>query len=156
MKTALLGVPEEVLREHTAVSEPVAEAMACGARERTGSTLGSVGDRGGRPGRRDGSGSGGHCRRWVGWTGGVPLAARDFHRRPRAGSDAGHPVGSGYAAERAGGVNPSAPSGRGSVRAGYFGSGRRTVRPVFTDCLAASMISDTPTLIGRATRPSIG
>jgi nicotinamide-nucleotide amidase len=38
MKTALLGVPEQVLREHTAVSEPVAEAMACGAREHTGAT----------------------------------------------------------------------------------------------------------------------
>ncbi|MGE5568532.1 MAG: competence/damage-inducible protein A [Rhodospirillales bacterium] len=37
IKTSLLGVPEEVLRENTAVSEPVAEAMAQGARERTGS-----------------------------------------------------------------------------------------------------------------------
>ncbi|MBM3740448.1 MAG: competence/damage-inducible protein A [Acidobacteria bacterium] len=36
MKTALLGVPEELIREHTAVSEPVAKAMAQGARERTG------------------------------------------------------------------------------------------------------------------------
>jgi len=38
MKTELLGVPEDLLREHTAVSEPVAEAMARGARLRTGST----------------------------------------------------------------------------------------------------------------------
>jgi nicotinamide-nucleotide amidase len=37
MKMRLLGVPEELLREHTAVSEPVARAMAEGARERTGS-----------------------------------------------------------------------------------------------------------------------
>ena len=38
MKTELAGVPEDLLRQHTAVSEPVAEAMARGARERTGST----------------------------------------------------------------------------------------------------------------------
>ena len=38
IKTELAGVPESLLREHTAVSEPVAEAMARGARERTGST----------------------------------------------------------------------------------------------------------------------
>ncbi|MGO9094153.1 MAG: competence/damage-inducible protein A [Bryobacteraceae bacterium] len=38
MKTELLGVPEEVLREHTAVSDLVAEAMARGARLRTDST----------------------------------------------------------------------------------------------------------------------
>ncbi len=38
LKAALLGVPAEVLREHTAVSEAVAEAMARGARERTGTT----------------------------------------------------------------------------------------------------------------------
>ena len=38
MKIELLGVPEEVLREHTAVSEQVAEAMARGARLRTGSS----------------------------------------------------------------------------------------------------------------------
>ena len=37
MKTKLLGVPAEMLAEHTAVSEPVAKAMAEGARERTGS-----------------------------------------------------------------------------------------------------------------------
>ena len=40
IKTMLLGVPEELLREHTAVSELVAEAMARGARERTGSSWG--------------------------------------------------------------------------------------------------------------------
>jgi nicotinamide-nucleotide amidase len=37
MKTKLLGVPADILAEHTAVSEPVAKAMAEGARERTGS-----------------------------------------------------------------------------------------------------------------------
>jgi nicotinamide-nucleotide amidase len=37
MKTALLGVPAAMIAEHTAVSEPVAKAMAEGAKERTGS-----------------------------------------------------------------------------------------------------------------------
>lgn len=38
MKTAQLGVPEKLIAEHTTVSEPVARAMAEGARERTGAT----------------------------------------------------------------------------------------------------------------------
>ncbi len=38
LKTELLGVEEALLREHTAVSEPVARAMAEQARRRTGST----------------------------------------------------------------------------------------------------------------------
>lgn len=37
MKIQLLGVPAELIAEHSAVSEPVAKAMAAGARERTGS-----------------------------------------------------------------------------------------------------------------------
>ena len=37
MKIQLLGVPAELIAEHTAVSEPVAKAMAEGARARTGS-----------------------------------------------------------------------------------------------------------------------
>ena len=37
MKTKLLGVPVEMLAEHTAVSEPVAKAMAEGAKARTNS-----------------------------------------------------------------------------------------------------------------------
>ena len=36
MKSELLGVAPELIAEHTAVSEPVAKAMADGARERTG------------------------------------------------------------------------------------------------------------------------
>ncbi len=35
MKTSLLGVPAEIIAEHSAVSEPVAKAMAEGAKERT-------------------------------------------------------------------------------------------------------------------------
>jgi nicotinamide-nucleotide amidase len=38
MKTALLGIPAELIARHTAVSEPVALAMARAAAERTGST----------------------------------------------------------------------------------------------------------------------
>jgi len=37
MKTKLLGIPADLIAEHTAVSEPVAKAMAEGARDRTGS-----------------------------------------------------------------------------------------------------------------------
>jgi nicotinamide-nucleotide amidase len=40
MKTKLLGVPAELIAEHTAVSEPVAKAMAEGARARTGADYG--------------------------------------------------------------------------------------------------------------------
>jgi len=38
LKTQLLGVEPALLAEHTAVSEPVAQAMASGARRRTGAT----------------------------------------------------------------------------------------------------------------------
>lgn len=53
-KTRLLGVPEALLREHGAVSEPVATAMANGARERFGAdvavaTTGIAGPDGGSP-----------------------------------------------------------------------------------------------------------
>ncbi|MCI0681950.1 MAG: competence/damage-inducible protein A [Gemmataceae bacterium] len=39
IKTALLGVPKELIDQHTAVSPQVAEAMALGARQRFGSDL---------------------------------------------------------------------------------------------------------------------
>ena len=39
IKTALLGVPKELIDQHTAVSAQVAEAMAVGARQRFGSDL---------------------------------------------------------------------------------------------------------------------
>lgn len=38
MKSSLLGVPREMLAQHSPVSEPVAKAMAEGAKARTGST----------------------------------------------------------------------------------------------------------------------
>ncbi|HBY64262.1 MAG TPA: competence/damage-inducible protein A [Solibacterales bacterium] len=38
IKTKLLGIPAEVIAEHTAVSEAVAAAMAANAREKTGAT----------------------------------------------------------------------------------------------------------------------
>jgi nicotinamide-nucleotide amidase len=40
VKTTLLGVPDEMLREHGAVSEPVVRAMAVGARTTTGASVG--------------------------------------------------------------------------------------------------------------------
>src|SRR5262249_13675986 len=40
MKVELLGVPREILQEFTAVSAEAAEAMAAGARARTGATYG--------------------------------------------------------------------------------------------------------------------
>ncbi len=39
IKTSLLGVPEAMLREHGAVSEPVVRAMASGARTATGTSV---------------------------------------------------------------------------------------------------------------------
>lgn len=39
-KVELLGVPESLIAEHGAVSEPVAEAMAIGVRERSGADIG--------------------------------------------------------------------------------------------------------------------
>jgi len=39
-KTALLGVPAQLIAEHGAVSEPVALAMATGVRERSGTSIG--------------------------------------------------------------------------------------------------------------------
>jgi len=54
MKIQLLGISEELLEHHGAVSEAVALAMACGARQRTGatyalSTTGLAGPEGGTP-----------------------------------------------------------------------------------------------------------
>jgi nicotinamide-nucleotide amidase len=54
LKIRLLGVPEEVLREHGAVSEPTARAMAEGIRRLTGAdygigTTGIAGPTGGTP-----------------------------------------------------------------------------------------------------------
>lgn len=53
-KASVVGVPEALLAEHGAVSQPVAEAMARGAREWSGATLGVAitgiaGPGGGRP-----------------------------------------------------------------------------------------------------------
>jgi nicotinamide-nucleotide amidase len=40
LKTAFAGVPPEIIEEHGAVSEEVAQALASGIRERTGATIG--------------------------------------------------------------------------------------------------------------------
>jgi nicotinamide-nucleotide amidase len=55
-KAALLGVPEALLAEHGAVSEPVVRAMAAGALQRLGGTVsvavsGVAGPDGGTPGK---------------------------------------------------------------------------------------------------------
>jgi nicotinamide-nucleotide amidase len=55
-KSTLLGVPEALLAEHGAVSEPVARAMAAGALQRLGGTVaiavsGVAGPDGGTPGK---------------------------------------------------------------------------------------------------------
>ena len=55
-KTALLGVPADLLNTHGAVSEPVAVAMAEGIRDRTGADVavaitGIAGPGGGSPGK---------------------------------------------------------------------------------------------------------
>ena len=55
-KTELLGVPEALIAEHGAVSEPVAQAMARGVRERAGTNVGVgvtgiAGPGGGTPGK---------------------------------------------------------------------------------------------------------
>lgn len=55
-KTAWLGVPDALLAEHGAVSDPVARAMAAGVRARTGADVGLgvtgiAGPDGGTPGK---------------------------------------------------------------------------------------------------------
>ena len=85
-----LGVPEQILREHGAVSEPVVVAMAEGARERFGadlavSTTGIAGPGGGSDEKPVGL-------VWVGFSDGGETAAQDFefpldrsrHRRATA------------------------------------------------------------------------
>ena len=59
-KTALLKVGEELIKQHGAVSAPVAAAMAAGARAGDGRELRAGDDGRGRPGKRRGQ-AGGHA-----------------------------------------------------------------------------------------------
>ena len=84
-KQDVLGVPEQLLRDHGAVSEQVAGAMAQGAAERTGAHLalsisGIAGPEGGTPERPVGLVTFGVCYRGRVWTGKrnwAPLAGRE-------------------------------------------------------------------------------
>src|SRR5207302_3512763 len=75
IKTRLLGVPEELLARHGAVSAEVAEAMAAGCRDRFGSdlavsTTGIAGPGGAEPGKPVGLVHVG-----LAWSGGVSSAS---------------------------------------------------------------------------------
>lgn len=77
VKTALLGVPPEVLAAHGAVSRPVAEAMALGVCRATGadaalSTTGVAGPDGGSPDKPVGT-------VWIGWALHGEARAAVFH-----------------------------------------------------------------------------
>ena len=108
MKVELLGVTPEILAEFGAVSKETAEAMAAGARRRTGSTYalsitGVAGPDGGgeESAGRHGVRGAGRCRRDAG---GSPAV----HRRPPAHPRVHHADGAGCAekANRSPGIAP--------------------------------------------------
>jgi PncC family amidohydrolase len=99
MKVDWLGVPEEIIAEFGAVSKETAEAMALGARRRTGSTYalaitGVAGPDGGTEKKPVGT-------VYVGWrTRRLPGAAPPVHRRPDAHPPVCDADGAGYAAAK--------------------------------------------------------
>jgi nicotinamide-nucleotide amidase len=79
LKTALLGVPELLLAEHGAVSEPVVRAMAQAALQRTGATVavavsGVAGPTGGTPAKPVGT-------VWLAWAWREPDGSFQFESR---------------------------------------------------------------------------
>lgn len=77
VKSALLGVPDDMLAAHGAVSRPVAESMARGARRPTGadvglSTTGVAGPGGGSDAKPVGT-------VWLGWSLGDKTRAELYH-----------------------------------------------------------------------------
>ncbi len=110
LKTRLLGVPPALLREHGAVSEPVARTMAEGARRALGSDYGDRHHRRRRSRRRQRGQAGGDRphRRLAGPAGAARAPQGPLPGRPRAGALAVGPLALEMLRRMLLGIHPSA------------------------------------------------